>query len=103
MSMTSPYWSMTLVGVAPDAVDLDLDVGLINEPPVTDGRPAGASSVDQVRREALHPPEQRHMVQPRYLPRRGQRIRQSSGNTRRSTALQFAVCQLPDQSIKAND
>ena len=24
--------------------------------------PAGASRVDQLRREALHPPEQRHMI-----------------------------------------
>ena len=69
MFMASPYWSMILVGLAPDAVGLD--VGLITEPPVTDGRPAGASGVDQLRREALHPPEQRHMVQLRYLSRRG--------------------------------
>ena len=41
MFMASPYWSMILVGLAPDAVGLD--VGLITEPPVTDGRPAGAS------------------------------------------------------------
>ena len=46
---------------APDAVDLD--VRLMNEPPVTDGMPQGAIRVDQLRREVLHPPKPSHMVQ----------------------------------------
>ena len=46
--------------VSPDAVDLH--VGLIDKPPVTDGVPARAGRVDQQRREPLHPPEQSHVV-----------------------------------------
>jgi len=44
------------------ATAIEPNVRLINEPPVTDGMPSGSSHVDQLRREALHLPEQRHMV-----------------------------------------
>ncbi len=48
------------VDVAPDAVDLH--ICLINEPAVADGMPSRPGRVDQLRREALHPPEQRDVI-----------------------------------------
>jgi hypothetical protein len=40
----------------------DLDVGLVDEPPVPDGAPARTGRVDQLRGESLDPPVQGHMV-----------------------------------------
>ena len=48
------------VDVAPDAVDLHS--GFTNEPAVTHGMSARADRIDQLRREALHPPEQLHVI-----------------------------------------
>ncbi len=40
----------------------DLDVGLVDEPPIPDGAPARTGRVDQLRSELLDPPVQGHMV-----------------------------------------
>jgi hypothetical protein len=40
----------------------DLDVGLIDEPPVTASMAGGSCCVDELRRERLHPPLDRHVV-----------------------------------------
>ena len=37
-------------------------IRLINEPAVTRGMPSRAGRIDQLRREALHPPEQREVI-----------------------------------------
>ena len=47
------------VDVPPDPVDLD--VGLVDEPPVADLVHAGTSRVDEQRSESLHPPVQGHV------------------------------------------
>ena len=48
------------VHVSPDAVDLD--VRLINKPPVPDGMPSRPGRIDQLRGESLDPPEQGHVI-----------------------------------------
>ena len=40
----------------------DLDVGLVDKPAVPDGVPDRSGSVDELRREPLHPPLDRHVV-----------------------------------------
>jgi hypothetical protein len=48
------------VQVAPAASDLD--VGLIEEPPITGRMAGGSSGVGELRRERLHPPVDRHVI-----------------------------------------
>lgn len=45
-----------------DPLAADLEVGLIHEPPIARGVPAGSCRVDQQRREPLHPPDDRDMI-----------------------------------------
>jgi hypothetical protein len=40
----------------------DLDVGLVDKPPVTGSVPSRPSGVDELRRERLHPPVDSHVI-----------------------------------------
>jgi hypothetical protein len=40
----------------------DLDVGLVDEPPVAGGMPGRAGGVDELRRKGLHPAVDGHVI-----------------------------------------
>ena len=59
-SITWPCWSTARYTIGPSTGDLD--VGLVDEPPVAAGVPGRAGGVDEFRCEGLHPALDRHVV-----------------------------------------
>jgi hypothetical protein len=58
--MTWPYWSIARYKI--DPAPGDLDIGLIDEPPITWRVPAGLGRINQQRCEPLHPPVDSDMI-----------------------------------------